>query len=115
MSEVNEDGWPFTEWWNNIVAEIRDVDAVAAWVAALEGHWSDKTANDFCEAYYGEYDSPKDFAQGYADDVVESLPKEYDCWPYNCIDWESAARELMYDFIEVRGKCVSYFFLSGAL
>ena len=104
-----------SEWWNEIVAEVGDVDAVAAWVSAIEGDWSDKTANSFYEAYSGEHDSPKDFAQCFADDVCDPLPKEYDRWPYNCIDWDYATRQLMYDYTEVRGKYVSYFFRSSEL
>lgn len=50
------------------------------------------------DAYQGEYNSDKAFAENFADGIGA-----YDSsmeWPYNCIDWEYAARELMYDYSE---------------
>ena len=50
------------------------------------------------EAYRGQYNSDADFAEQYAEEtgaVDSSL-----AWPYLCIDWEWAARDLMYDFSE---------------
>jgi antirestriction protein len=50
------------------------------------------------EAYRGQYDSDADFAEQFAEEtgaVDSSL-----AWPYLCIDWEWAARDLMYDFSE---------------
>ena len=56
------------------------------------------------EAYEGEYTSDESFAQ----ELAESTGFEYsDNWPANCIDWEKAARELMYDYVEDNG----YYFL----
>lgn len=48
------------------------------------------------EAYCGQYDSDEDFAQEWAEDTgaIDKGP----VWPYNHIDWESAARELMQEF-----------------
>lgn len=48
------------------------------------------------ELYQGEYDSDTDFAQELAEDI--GLLNDSPAWPYTCIDWEHAARELMYDY-----------------
>ena len=57
--------------------------------------------NDIEEAYSGEFDSPEDFAQNMAEEIG-SIDKNA-TWPNNCIDWEYAARELMYDYSEADG------------
>lgn len=63
-------------------------------------------ASDFDEAYAGEYDSDADFAQDMAEQLGCIDTKA--SWPQTCIDWEWAARELMYDYFEVDG----YYFRS---
>lgn len=50
--------------------------------------------SDFEEAYSGKYDSDKAFAQDMAEQLG-SIDKDL-AWPYTCIDWEFAAKELMY-------------------
>lgn len=63
-------------------------------------------------APYGPYLSDAGFAEGFADDIgaVNSDPR----WPYTCIDWQRAARELMYGFARVtsvNGKGYYYLYL----
>lgn len=53
---------------------------------------------DIDEAYHGEYDSDEAFARDIADQIG-SFDKNQS-WPHNCIDWEYAAKELMYDYAE---------------
>jgi antirestriction protein len=53
------------------------------------------------EAYQGQYDSDKDFAEEMAEST--GAINEDVTWPYTCIDWERAARELMYDYCEHDG------------
>ena len=54
--------------------------------------------NNIEEAFAGTFDSDAEFAEdmaeqlGYIDNNIS--------WPHNCIDWDDAARELMYDYIE---------------
>lgn len=57
----------------------------------------------FEDAYAGEFASDKEFAQDMHEQTGMQLPNEYSVWPYTCIDWEQAARELMYDYAEERG------------
>ena len=51
------------------------------------------------DKYIGQYKSDEDYARGYADDQGVDTSK----WPYDCIDWERAAREIMYDVSESNG------------
>lgn len=57
--------------------------------------------SDFEEAYQGTYSSDEDFAQELAEQLGE-IKKDVS-WPYTCIDWEHAAKELMYDYAEENG------------
>lgn len=53
------------------------------------------------EAYQGEYDSDEDFAENLAEELgyIDGNAS----WPHTCIDWQWAARELMYDYFESNG------------
>lgn len=55
----------------------------------------------FQEAYQGEFSSDEDFAQSFAEEIgaIDGNAS----WPNNCIDWEMAAKELMYDYAEEGG------------
>jgi antirestriction protein len=54
-------------------------------------------SEDAEEAYQGEYNSDEDFAQEMAEQLGE-IDKDAK-WPHSCIDWEFAAKELMYDYM----------------
>lgn len=53
------------------------------------------------DAYQGEYSSDEDFAQELADEL--GLINSEMEWPYSCIDWARAARELMFDYDSSHG------------
>lgn len=80
-------------------AEI-DLEAAAAYIDD-RGEWD---SSDFEDSYIGEYDSMKDFALEYADmtDAIDEHAK----WPYSCIDWDYAARELENSFTFLAGRYV---------
>ena len=59
------------------------------------------TADNVEEAYQGQYTSDEEFAQQLAEDLG-SIDKNVS-WPYTCIDWEWASRELMMDYFESNG------------
>ena len=65
------------------------------------GVYCDVQIEDIDEAYSGQYDSDENFAE----DTAEQLGyiNNNASWPYTCIDWEQAARELMYDYSEEGG------------
>jgi len=52
------------------------------------------------ESYSGEFSSDEDFAQDMAEQTGVEISTS---WPHNCIDWERAARDLMYDYYESNG------------
>lgn len=56
---------------------------------------------DADEAYQGEYRDDEKFAQEMADQL--GAVDKNASWPMNCIDWEFAAKELMYDYFESNG------------
>jgi hypothetical protein len=57
-------------------------------------------ANEIEECYQGEHVDDAAFARHIAD---ESGAEIGTAWPHYCIDWEYAARELMYDYSEQGG------------
>jgi len=66
-------------------------------LAAAIDCFGDITLEQAQGAYYGQYDSDEDFAQSLAEEtgaINDDLQ-----WPYTCIDWEYAAREIMYHFV----------------
>ncbi|AGO48557.1 anti-restriction protein [Cellulophaga phage phi18:3] len=52
------------------------------------------------ESYSGKYNSDAEFAEDMAEQLCIEIPNT---WPHNCIDWESAASDLMYDYLESYG------------
>jgi len=79
------------------LSESYDQEAIDAYIKNVgEGY-----LDNFEEAYSGQFDSDEDFAQDMAEQL--DLIKEDATWPNNCIDWEYAARELMYDYFESDG------------
>jgi len=72
-------------------------EAFAAWVDHTGADWDDTSG--FQDAYNGEYDSERDFAEQFAEDIG-AIPEGVQ-WPCDCIDWEHATRELMYDYFSV--------------
>lgn len=89
--------WEFAE----AFAECdQDIDVVEA---ALECGVS---PDDIDEAYNGKYDDDEDFARETAESLG-AIDKDAK-WPMDCIDWEQAAKELMYDYMEHNG----YYFRS---
>jgi len=57
-------------------------------------------AEDIEDAYISEYDSDEDFAFEMADACGF---EESNTWPQSCIDWEMAARDLMFEHHESNG------------
>ena len=82
------------------------------WVEIVEAsHYGDEVFNAAAdldidadmveELYCGEHDSDIAFAQDMAEQT--GLIDETLAWPHNCIDWERAARDLMYDYGDSNG------------
>ncbi len=78
--------------WDYIEAMASDRNDYAPevyWAAAALGI----SADDVEEAYQGQFHSDEEFAQTLADDL--GLIQNDLSWPYNCISWPDAARELL--------------------
>ena len=48
----------------------------------------------FEESYVGEFDSIGDYAEELATDIGDVTGSQLVMWPFTCIDWERAGREL---------------------
>jgi len=93
------------------LSEWESFDDVAALAAQIEKHGdaylaalalssSREEADSLMEEYRGHWDTPEDFAQDFAEETG-SIPKDLPAWLH--IDWESTARELLYDMAEHDG------------
>jgi len=71
-------------------------------LAYLDLGLGDDDLSNFEEAFVGTYHSDIDFAQAMAEQLG-SIDFKNQPWPGNCIDWEYAAKELMYDYSESNG------------
>ncbi len=87
-------------------------EAVAAFYKNQPTYWDseddvDDFADQFRDAYQGTWSSDEDFAEDFAEDTGALNGPEFSrlgvSWPYTCIDWTRAARELMYDYFEIDG------------
>ena len=96
--------------WQEIPKEYQDLKTVWEYVEACNEHdqeivdaaiYCGVGLDDIDDAYSGEFDSDEDFAREQADQM--GAMNVTDNWPYNCIDWEFAAKELMYDYSEHNG------------
>jgi antirestriction protein len=78
-----------------------DPEVIEAYADNMGSDIDEDTVSDCEDCYCGQYNSDADFAEDLADQLGY-LDKNVS-WPYNCIDWEWAARELMYDHFESNG------------
>lgn len=69
------------------------------YIIDVGGYWTDDTVDIAIDSYMGEHDSDIEFAQNMAEELGLDISKLE--WPQRCIDWEYAAKELMYDYISV--------------
>jgi len=80
--------------------DFEDWDKIHAYYKNMGGDLSDAFDN-WEEAYQGEYGDDVAFACDLADQLG-AIDKNAG-WPMNCIDWERAAKDLMYDHFESDG------------
>lgn len=103
QEEYNEENRPKTE--EEKLAQMMeeygiDEDNADACKAYLECTGAEDL-RDFEESYSGEFSSDEEFAQDMAENI--GAIDRNASWPNNCIDWEHAASELMYDYSEQDG------------
>lgn len=76
-------------------------------VEAFLNCFNEEDLGDLDDMYVGYWYSQEDFAQEQAEELVFGRG-ESQGWPYYCIDWEWAARELMHDYSEDGGHYFRY-------
>ena len=101
-----EESFEITDW-QEIPEFLQDLETFQEFIDVFQNssydldvfeaaHDCDIRFSDIDEAYSGEFDSDEDFAENMAEDL--GYINKGIQWPYTCIDWEHAARELMYDY-----------------
>jgi antirestriction protein len=68
--------------------------AFAAWYASADVDTDSPLVEQFEESYCGEFDSLADYADELASELGEITEHHLTTWPFTCIDWERAGREL---------------------
>lgn len=111
VTDLSEIEWEVYNWGDvedyenlqdiELLNEIADASISYDWDVVSSAIECDIQPSDIDEAYAGEYSSDEDFAQEMA--ISFGDMQENPQWPYTCIDWEQAARELMYDYSESNG------------
>lgn len=86
------------------VPDYIDSEAYKAYAECVGGEYD--TVGGFEDSYAGQFDSDETFAENLADEL--GLIDANASWPNTCIDWERAAREIMFDYYESHG----YYFRS---
>jgi antirestriction protein len=76
-----------------------DIELFSEWVKHTGYEYTD--IDTFQESYQGEFKDDEDFA--YETAYSLGLIDHKSTWPNNCIDWDHAARELMYDHFQING------------
>ncbi len=71
-----------------------DGPAFAAWYSGADADSGVALGEQFEESYVGEFDSLGDYAQELATDIGDVTGSQLTMWPFTCIDWERAGREL---------------------
>ena len=59
-----------------------------------------KLIEDAEESFYGKFETDREFAEAFFFDFLDDKDI-LDKWPFNCIDWDDAASELMHDYFKV--------------
>ncbi len=87
-----------------------DAENIAAAYLALgitSSEDAEEIAKEIEEVFLGKFESDEEFAQEHYFQTMNSS-KETQSWPYDCIDWKKAARDLMMDYNEQDG----YYFMN---
>jgi len=90
------ESWIEGKFWDyiNLVDDYLDADIIQAAIDL------DIEPENIEDAFSGQYDDDESFAIETAEACGFEEPS---VWPYNCINWEQAARDLMYDYSEWDG------------
>jgi antirestriction protein len=89
LEKVAEIGAAIVEHGEAFIVYGRDI------LGDVESQDISEVVEQFEEAYCGQFDSLKDYAEELADDIG-AIPDDLS-WPLTHIDWDAAARDLEYD------------------
>ena len=78
-----------------------DLEVIEAYCDIMSVDIIEVNISDVQASFVGYYDNDEDFAYSFADDM--GYLDKNQSWPYDCIDWSHAARELMYDYRKING------------
>ena len=93
-------GNQFLEFAEEVEKSDLNPEIIVAYIAGSSWDISEAVAS--CEeAFSGEFANDVEFAEDMADQL--GLVDKDASWPHTCIDWEQAAKELMYDYFEQDG------------
>jgi antirestriction protein len=110
-SELEEDFELIVSDWSDTPENMQDLSILAECLEDTEycsedvisaGIECGVSIDNIDEAYSGSFGSDEDFAEDMAEQLG-CIDKNLS-WPHNCIDWEYAAKELMYDYSEHDGN-----------
>lgn len=79
-----------------------DYEAFTAYLAVKDGAFDEDSVDGFRDAYRGKWDSDADFARDWFHETHDQAETPTG-WPFHCIDWQWASRDLMADFNSENG------------
>jgi antirestriction protein len=106
-SELEEDFELIVSDWSDTPENMQDLSILAECLEDTEycsedvisaGIECGVSIDNIDEAYSGSFGSDEDFAEDMAEQLG-CIDKNLS-WPYTCIDWDAAAKELMMDYLE---------------
>jgi antirestriction protein len=109
-SELEEDFELIVSDWSDTPENMQDLSILAECLEDTEycsedvisaGIECGVSIDNIDEAYSGSFGSDEDFAEDMAEQLGEIDTNK--SWPHNCIDWDGAVKELMYDYSEHNG------------
>jgi len=114
ITDISLVPWEVTDWSDvqnfdnlqdiDILNEIADCSDLSdyEWDVISAGIDAGIDIDNIAEAYSGEFKSDAEFAEDMAEQTCDIDFRSLS-WPLTCIDWEQAAKELMYDYSEANG------------
>jgi antirestriction protein len=109
-SELEEDFELIVSDWSDTPENMQDLSILAECLEDTEycsedvisaGIECGVSIDNIDEAYWGSFGSDEDFAEDMAEQLG-CIDKNLS-WPYTCIDWDRASRDLMMDYSEHNG------------
>lgn len=104
-------------WLDSQWRESEETEEEAEELRALEAFLSDMAGNGGDEEWEGHWYPVTLIRESYFETYAEELAEDIGAinrdlsWPYTCIDWEKAARELAWDYSSAECQGITYMYL----